>query len=78
MKSPYSPGEFIKGIIGEARVAENKTSITIDGSSGKYMHGKRSWRVVGSSYQEVTVSQLLSREVVEYVRNRKPDQDRGV
>lgn len=42
------------------------------------MHGKHSCRVQGPSSEGVVVSQLLSREVVEYVRNRKPNQNRGV
>jgi hypothetical protein len=65
-------------VIDEAKVTDNKVTITIDGSSGKYMHGKHSWKVEGPSSDDVVVSQLLSREVVEYIRNRKPDQNRGV
>jgi len=42
------------------------------------MYGKHSWYVSGSSNQNVTVAQLLSREVVEYIRNRKDGQNRGV
>ena len=39
---------------------------------------KHSWHVEGRFSQNVTIAQLLSREVVEYIRNRKPNQNRGV
>jgi len=35
------------------------------------MHGKHSWKVEGSSNQNASIAQLLSSEVVEYIR-RKP------
>ena len=66
------------GIIDEVKVSDCKTSITVDGSSGKYMHGKYSWEVEGQSSQEVVVAQLLDSEVVEYVRDRKDNQQRGI
>ncbi len=67
---------YLKGTIDDVRVTDNKVSLSVDGSN--YMHGKHSWRVEGPSSQEVVVSQLLSSEVVEYVRNRKSTQNRGV
>ncbi|MEM3040914.1 MAG: LamG domain-containing protein [Nitrososphaerota archaeon] len=63
------------GVIDEVRISDNKASRTVD--SNTYMHGKHSWNVTGSANQDVVVSQLLSKEVVEYIRNRKPNQNRG-
>ena len=77
-RSPYTTGEYIKGVIDEAKISENRTTIILDGSNGKYMHGKHSWKVEGQANQEVVISQLLSKEVVEYIRNRKDNQSRGV
>ena len=42
------------------------------------MHGKASWRVVGPSDEPALMSQLLRREVVEYIRQRREGRNRGV
>ena len=67
---------YFKGSIDEVRVNDQTVSVAIDDET--YMHGKHSWRVEGSSSQNVTITQLLSNEVVEYVRDRKPNQNRGM
>ena len=45
---------------------------------GVYMHGRRSWHVSGPPNHEITIEQALRQEVVEYVRQRREEQNRGV
>jgi hypothetical protein len=67
---------YFDGLIDEVRISDGKTNITV--SDDTYMHGKRSWKAEGSSNQNATIAQLLDKEVTEYVRNRKDNQNRGV
>jgi len=56
-------------------MSDGKTQTSVDGTV--YMQGKRSWRVEGPANGDAVIAQLLSR-VVEYIRNRKARQQRGV
>ena len=67
---------YFRGSIDEVRVNDEIVFVTVDDMT--YFHRKHSWRVEGSSIQNVTIVQLLSNEVVEYVRDRKPNQNRGM
>ena len=67
---------WFNGVIDEVRISDGKTNITVN--STQYMHGKHSWNVTGPSNQDAMVAQLLDKEVTEYVRNRRDNQNRGV
>lgn len=48
-KNAEATGRYFDGAIDEVKVSDDKNSIMIGGSSGKYMHGKHSWKVEGQS-----------------------------
>ena len=66
---------FFKGIIDEVKVTADESYFLDD---DVYMHGKHSWQVTGGSSDDLVVGQTLSSEVVEYIRQRQTDQNRGV
>jgi len=66
----------------EKRAKENKKSLILKQLLQRYIpiyvHGKHSWHVTGISGEDFVTEQTLSSDVVEYIRNRKANQQRGL